>query len=69
MLLTNIVMPRLDGLDLARVVTEEKPEIGVLYISAQAKAEFDLLRKPFTPTELVERIQALIAKRESAEAG
>ena len=56
-LVTDYKMPRLDGLQLARTITEERPGIRVMIMSgrmsnpeALQRCGFPLLPKPFTIT-------------------
>ncbi len=70
MVLTDIVMPRMNGKELAQQCREERPELGVLYMSgyldSQLNTEEDLsgnsdfIAKPFRPAELLKKIEALI---------
>lgn len=60
-LLTDIVMPKLDGVELATLAREHRPELDVLFTSGFVEpshqfgmpADARLLCKPFTPDELV----------------
>jgi CheY-like chemotaxis protein len=74
LLITDVVMPRLSGPELAARLRQRQPDIEVLYTSGyndsqlisrgveQAKA--NLLAKPFTPDELFDRVRALTADRQ-----
>jgi len=69
-LLTDVVMPRMSGVELAARAGELRPGLKVLYMSGYApdakhRALFAsdgaaFLQKPFTPDELVGRLAALI---------
>jgi CheY-like chemotaxis protein/anti-sigma regulatory factor (Ser/Thr protein kinase) len=71
LLLTDIVLPRSDGRDLARRLRELRPGLAVLFMSGYADAVIpaegaaevagQLLRKPFTPTALVARVREALA--------
>jgi DNA-binding response OmpR family regulator len=73
LLLTDIVMPVLNGIELALRMLEERPSCKVLMISGQqvttellAKAsangnDFEVLAKPVHPKELLGRIDMLFA--------
>lgn len=67
LLLTDIVMPRMSGLDLAREIQKQRPAIKVLYMSGYtadttahhgvSEAEIPLLRKPFTSDVLTKKVR------------
>jgi two-component system, cell cycle sensor histidine kinase and response regulator CckA len=63
LLVTDVVMPQMDAFELARRVEDEVPGIRVLYTSgyADARAEGPFIEKPFTPTELLEKVSAVLA--------
>lgn len=71
LLLTDIVMPEMDGVELAAVLQARDPELPVLYMTghfdegsvsvAGLNPEVNLLLKPFTPMRLAERVEHLIA--------
>ena len=66
LLLTDVVMPRMKGTELARRVAVERPDLPVLFMSAYSGADkledgrlpddADLLAKPFGPDELSRRV-------------
>jgi DNA-binding response OmpR family regulator len=70
-LLTDVVMPHLSGIDLAIQIKEKCPACKVLLFSGQAETmdllgaarrqghDFSLLAKPVHPLELLRRIKAL----------
>jgi DNA-binding response OmpR family regulator len=67
LLLTDVEMPRMDGLKLAETVASERPGIKVLMMSADLRDRdrisvkgLPFLQKPFTPTALRESIDALL---------
>jgi signal transduction histidine kinase len=67
LLLTDVVMPRLDGPQLAARVTALRPDIRVVYMSGYTDSSFGgrglgkldapLIQKPFTPEMLAKRIR------------
>ena len=67
--LTDLIMPRLNGIALAERLAKVCPDTPVLYMSGYAEAllsadripEHSLLRKPFTPDRLVTAIANLFA--------
>ena len=74
LLLTDVVMPGIQGPELASRLQSSRPETRVLYMSGYAEpmlgpagtlgAGFDLLDKPFTEAVLVDRVQQALAKRD-----
>ncbi|MCD0167485.1 response regulator, partial [Deinococcus sp. 12RED42] len=77
MILADILMPGMSGLELARILGDRQLNIPVMLMSgivdevtqrdAQAAGACGVLRKPFTPTELLPAIephlQAALARR------
>ncbi|NNF11672.1 MAG: response regulator [Gemmatimonadetes bacterium] len=70
LLLTDVVMPGMGGVELAEEIVRDQPRLPVLFVSGYAKvalqsdalksAHTDSLAKPFTPATLVERVQGLL---------
>jgi CheY-like chemotaxis protein len=71
MLVTDVVMQGMGGVELAREVRRRRPETRVLLISGYAPPDaasaasaaperFPLLSKPFTPTQLAQRIREIL---------
>ena len=65
LLLTDIVMPGMDGLELAKKAEELHPELKILFITGFAgmapKAEHAMvLPKPFHLKDLVEHVETLL---------
>jgi two-component system cell cycle sensor histidine kinase/response regulator CckA len=75
LLLTDLVMPGMNGLELARAARELQPELPVLCMSGYSEetlrdrgsdaGEVGFIEKPFAPGELIDRVVALL--RESAD--
>ena len=65
-LLTDIVMPRINGRELATAVRKMRPDINVLYMSGHHEVEEDesessgFLQKPFTPSDLDRELRRLL---------
>ena len=67
LLLTDVVMPVMNGMTLAEQIRQMHPETKVLYMSGYSddaivghkglEPETSLLQKPFTPTELARRVR------------
>lgn len=70
LLLTDIVMPQMDGIELARRATELDPDIKVMFITGfaavalnpdnHAPQEAKILSKPFHLKDLVSEVQRLL---------
>jgi len=71
LLITDVAMPRLSGVDLAIQIKAECPECKILLFSGQASTrdlledarrrghDFQLLQKPIHPSEMLKSIKAL----------
>jgi CheY-like chemotaxis protein len=74
-LITDLAMPNLGGLDLARIVSTRWPEIGIVFTSGyeppgfrnEMPARARCLAKPYQQAALVEAVEAVV--REKASAG
>ena len=72
LLLTDVIMPNLNGLVLAQQLLQERPNIGVLYMSGYVEKsillakhpESVLLQKPFTPSVLIAGVRLILASQE-----
>jgi CheY-like chemotaxis protein len=75
LLLTDLVMPRLGGIELARRLRDSRPEMAVLYSSGYGEVPADrrgdtvegaeLIEKPYGPDALARKVrEALDAARE-----
>jgi len=73
LLVSDAVMPGMAGLELARQLRLERPDLPILFVSGWAGEAFDrewaaapavdLMLKPFEVTDLLDRIRALLAAR------
>lgn len=71
LLLTDIVMPEMDGIELARRATELDPDIKVMFITGfaavalnaaeQAPKDSKVLSKPFHLKDLVSEVDRMLA--------
>jgi len=76
LLVTDLVMPQMNGLDLAARIVAEHPETRVLYVSGYAADSFrnrgmaipgsSLLNKPFTPGLLANRVRDALDRQASS---
>jgi CheY-like chemotaxis protein len=62
-LLTDIEMPRLGGVELAERIRTERPETKIIFMSGRESGEFpplteraEFLQKPFLPRVLLDKI-------------
>ena len=72
LVVTDLVMPRLGGFELAQRLTSQRPGIKVLYMSGYSDdtvlkreglpAGADFLRKPFTPEALSRKVREVLDK-------
>jgi CheY-like chemotaxis protein len=70
LLLSDVVMPQMSGLELGRRIGEESPDTKVLYMTGYsahplvqaglANGAIDILRKPFTAEELLKRVREVL---------
>jgi CheY-like chemotaxis protein len=68
LLLTDVVMPEMNGRELARRALEVRPNLRVLFMSgytgtalAPEETGTQLLNKPFTPKELLQMVRQALA--------
>lgn len=71
LLLTDIVMPGMDGIELSRKAQEKKPDMKVMFITGFAAVSMEehrnaqnnahVLSKPFHLNELVEQIDTILS--------
>ena len=68
LLVTDVTMPGIDGLELARRVQRIKPELPVLVVSAcsgrlSEHKDFAFLPKPFVAPDLLSQIRKILPQR------
>jgi CheY-like chemotaxis protein len=72
LLLTDVIMPRLDGRELAVRLTREFPRLKVLYMSAYCEemierhdlpSDLHFVRKPVSPDDLATKVRELLNSR------
>jgi two-component system cell cycle sensor histidine kinase/response regulator CckA len=78
LLLTDVIMPRLNGPELADRVTALRPGLKVLYMSGYTdrtirlqsglEGEAHFIQKPFTPGALVQKLRELLRQPAAADA-
>jgi len=71
LLLTDVIMPLMNGQELATRLESIRPGTKVLYMSGYtdevlafhgiAKPEIDFIHKPFTPSELAEKVEMMLS--------
>lgn len=74
-LVTDVVMARISGPELAERIGELQPKVRTIYVSGyadgvfvdqgQSEGSLDILEKPFTPDELARRIAACFERDSS----
>jgi hypothetical protein len=77
LLVSDVVMPHRDGVELVREVHARHPEVPALLVTGHARdaggrdyqlEEFPVLRKPFRPQELSRRVAALLSESRKEQA-
>jgi signal transduction histidine kinase/CheY-like chemotaxis protein len=76
LLISDVVMPKTNGTELARLAAGIRPELPVLFVSGYADPQAiasaipasNLLRKPFRPVELITLIERTLAESRKAQA-
>lgn len=73
LLITDVCMPGLDGIELQRIAREQDPELPILVLTAYPTVETaveamklgatDYITKPFNPDDLLRTVERLIAER------
>lgn len=72
LLLTDMVMPRMSGMDLAKSLIQQKPDLRILCMSGytdnamlnhrKLESDISLIDKPFSVSALVEKVREVIAR-------
>jgi signal transduction histidine kinase/ActR/RegA family two-component response regulator len=73
LLLTDVVMPQMTGRTVAELLVQQQPGLKVLYMSGYTDddvvrrgvlaTDTEFLQKPFTPTELLQQVRAVLDGR------
>ncbi len=66
LLMTDVVMPGMDGRALARAVAARRPSVKVLYTSGYddvVDPDVDFLAKPYTPSALLQKVAEVLSRR------
>ena len=73
LIITDVIMPGMDGVEMAMLIRERHPECKILLISGQAATtnlldearrrgyDFDLLAKPIHPEDLLARLAIIVS--------
>jgi DNA-binding NtrC family response regulator len=70
-LVTDVVMPGMDGVALAGELSKQRPDLPVIYISGYVSSpalkekrtrSFAFLRKPFTPAKLTSTLKEVLGQ-------
>ncbi len=71
LLITDVKMPIMDGIALAKTVRERRPEVKIIVISGQMDEQIRkgntldaFLQKPFVPSHLLKSIQEVLDKEQ-----
>ena len=75
LIVTDINMPDLNGIDMARVVRRDKPNLPILFASARGdllgdsglERPHNVITKPFRLDDLVRRVQAMLGQPQPEE--
>ncbi|MCX5682155.1 MAG: response regulator, partial [Planctomycetota bacterium] len=77
LMVTDVVMPEINGVELAKRIRELRPDIPLLFITGYASSELslcgldemdgDLLAKPFGRDELLQKVRQVLDAHGAAE--
>ena len=77
LVILDLMLPKVGGLEVARLIRQERPELPLLILTAKDRVEDkvagldagadDYLVKPFHPAELLARIQVQLRHKEGSE--
>jgi two-component system, cell cycle sensor histidine kinase and response regulator CckA len=72
LLLTDVRMPKMGGVELSKVISVERPSTRIVLMSGYTSGEdinpnFPFLRKPFGPRLLSETVKGLVPSRQKSE--
>ncbi|MDO5096033.1 MAG: response regulator transcription factor [Peptostreptococcaceae bacterium] len=70
--LLDVMMPKLDGFEVLKVLRQERPDVGIIMLTARTSDQDkvmgleygadDYISKPFSPAELTARIKSLVRR-------
>ena len=70
--LLDVMMPKLNGFEVLKIIRKERPETGVIMLTARTSDQDkvmgleygadDYISKPFSPTVLVARLKSLVRR-------
>ena len=71
LLVTDIIMPRMNGLILAQRISQQRPEVRILYVSGYAETSMmtarvagsSILQKPFTAERLIVAVRHSLSSK------
>ena len=70
LLITDLVMPSMSGLELERKIREFLPHLKVLFITGYSEQAItpigknrQLLQKPFSPRDLFQKVRAMLEEK------
>ena len=69
LLLTDVVMPRMSGLELADQLLQREPRLRILFMSGSENVSrgFGCMAKPFTRAELIGRVGQVLESRPTTQ--